>query len=440
MSRPSLPTSAAVLGLGRTGRAAARFLRARGLDVVVLDEAESPTLAVHAAALASEGIRCHLGVHEWPSPEIPPLGILSPGIEDSSPLAQAFLTGGGELISEIELAWRHAPGTVIAITGTNGKTTTTGLIAHLLQALGLSAAACGNIGRPFCEVLLEEPSTEFYALEISSFQLETCRSLRPRVAVWTNFSPNHLDRYPGVDEYFAAKARIFLWQTEDDWAVVQAGSPLPEIRARRIQFSSGDSMLDFSLHNGWIHFRGAPLLEQNSTHLPGPHNAENIMAALGTIAALGLDLSAAASAVPSFLPPAHRCEPIREHQGVLWINDSKSTNLDSLEKAVLSQSRPLILIAGGKDKGFSFSPMAQTVRSHIRETVLIGQLRDSIARDWAPLPCHPEDSLAAAVSRAASLARPGDTVLFSPGTSSFDMFRDYEDRGEQFRKLVLALP
>jgi UDP-N-acetylmuramoylalanine--D-glutamate ligase len=198
-------------------------------------------------------------------------------------------------------------------------------------------------------------------------------------------------------------------------------------------------MVDFTLRDGWICFRGLPLLDQSSTQLPGPHNAENIMAALGAIAALDLDLTAAAAAVPSFSPPAHRCEPIREKDHILWINDSKSTNLDSLEKALRSQNRPLILIAGGKDKGFSFAPLASLVPQHARHAILIGQLRESIARDWPTLPCHPVDSLAAAVALAHSLAQPGDAVLFSPGTSSFDMFRDYEDRGHQFRLLVQSL-
>ncbi len=439
MNSAPLPTSAAVLGLGRTGRAAARFLNSRGVQVLALDAADSPSLQTTAAALEKEGIVCRLGVEHWPTEERRPLAILSPGMEETAPLAAGFLAQGGELISEIELAWRHAPGTTVAITGTNGKTTTTGLLAHLLQALGLPAAACGNIGRTFCEVLLEAPHTTHYALEISSFQLETCRSFRPQVAVWTNFSPNHLDRYPSMAEYFAAKARIFAHQTENDWAVVQAGSQLPEIRARRLQFSAREAMVDFTLRGGWICFHGHPLLEQSSTRLLGPHNAENIMAALGAIAALDLDLSAAAAAVPSFAPPAHRCEPIREHRGVLWINDSKSTNLDALEQALRSQQRPVILIAGGKDKGFSFAPLAGLVRERVRQAVLIGQLREAIAQDWAQTPCHPTASLAEAVQKAASLAEPGEVVLFSPGTSSFDMFRDYEDRGDQFRQMVLQL-
>jgi UDP-N-acetylmuramoylalanine--D-glutamate ligase len=439
MIPPPLPTSAVVLGLGRSGRAAARFLRSRGVEVLALDSAETPALRDTATKLESEGIHCLLGTNRLPENTNATLGILSPGLEETSLLATSFLAQGGELISEIELAWRHAPGTTIAITGTNGKTTTTSLLAHLLSSLGLSAAACGNIGRTFCEVLLESPQTTHYALEISSFQLETCRAFRPRVAIWTNFSPNHLDRYPGVAEYFAAKARIFLHQTEEDWAVVQSGSTLPEIRARRLQFSAIETMVDFTLRDGWICFRGRPLLDQSSTQLLGPHNAENIMAALGAIAALDLDLTAAAAAVPSFSPPAHRCEPIREKDDVLWINDSKSTNLDSLEKALRSQNRPLILIAGGKDKGFSFAPLADFVPRHARHAVLIGQLRESIAHDWSGLPCHPVDSLAAAVHLARELAQPGDAVLFSPGTSSFDMFRDYEDRGDQFRQLVQAL-
>jgi UDP-N-acetylmuramoylalanine--D-glutamate ligase len=259
------------------------------------------------------------------------------------------------------------------------------------------------------------------------------------VAVWTNFSANHLDRYPDVASYRAAKLRIFDRQTADDFAVVNARSELPALRARRISFAAARAVeADFTMDDaGTIMHRGRPLLALSATRLRGPHNAENLMAAMAAATCLGLDLSAVIPAACRYTPPPHRCELVAEGGGVTWINDSKSTNLDALARALEGQTGGVILIAGGKNKGFDYAPLAPLVGRKARAAVLIGEMRDSIAADWAgSVPCHPVATLEAAVATAGQLARAGDTVLFSPGTSSFDMFRSYEERGDIFKQLT----
>jgi UDP-N-acetylmuramoylalanine--D-glutamate ligase len=365
--------------------------------------------------------------------------VLSPGIDPVVPLARRPVEAGIPLLGEIELAFRNCLCPVIAITGTNGKTTTTGLAAALLDAAGLRAEACGNIGLPFSEVAAHSAQLDAAVVEISSFQLETIESFRPRVAVWTNFSANHLDRYPDVAAYRAAKLRIFDRQTADDFAVVNARLDLPALRARRVTYTAARAVeADFTLDGTVILHRGEKLLDMAGTRLRGPHNAENLMAALGAAMCLGVDPAKMVDAARRYMPPPHRCELVRELDGAVWINDSKSTNLDALGQALRGRDGDVLLIAGGKNKGFDFAPLADLVRGRVREAVLLGEMRHSIARDWS-VPCHKVDSLAAAVDLAQRLSRPGDTVLFSPGTSSFDMFRSYEERGDLFKQLTHQL-
>ena len=272
--------------------------------------------------------------------------------------------------------------------------------------------------------------------EVSSFQLERIVTFRPKVALWLNLSPNHLDRYPSMQEYREAKLRIFENQTERDWSVVPSVEELPALKSRRITFSTTSMEADLVLKGTEIQHRGSVLLDMARTKLSGPHNAANLMGAFGCGIALGVDLKEMAAAVGDYTTPPHRCETISEIGGIRWINDSKATNLDALEQAIRSVKGPLILIAGGKDKGFEFSPIAPLVLDRVSSAILIGEMRHRIARDWEPLPVTVVDSLKDAVILAADMAVPGSTVLFSPGTSSFDMFRDYIERGESFRRLV----
>jgi UDP-N-acetylmuramoylalanine--D-glutamate ligase len=430
-----------VLGLGRSGIAAARLLRRCGAVVTALDSGESDLLRERAAMLRGEGIQVITGSEAERDPARHDLAVLSPGIEENAPLVTNVTSKGTPLFGEMELSFTLTTTPIVAITGTNGKTTTTELTARMLGGAGLRATACGNIGTPMAEFLLDNVATDVFVAEVSSFQLETIRTFRPKVALWLNLSPNHLDRYPSMKEYRDAKLRIFQNITSEDWVVLPSGEEFPELMGRRITFSVTDPRADLTLANGCrILHHGRILLDLNATKLRGPHNAANLMAAFAAGIALGVDPSRMASSVSHYTPPAHRCEFIAERGGVRWINDSKATNLDAMEQAIRSVEGPLILIAGGKDKGFEFASICPLVTERASLAILVGEMRHRIARDWVSIPTILAESLGEAVAAAASRAAPGTTVLFSPGTSSFDMFRDYVRRGEVFRALVLALP
>lgn len=420
--------------------AAARLLKKCGAIVSALDTGVSPTLEQKALDLGGEGITVTTGLEAAEVTADHDLVVLSPGIEEKSKLVVQARSEGAPLIGELELAYTLATSPVIAITGTNGKTTTTELTARILRGAGIDAEACGNIGTPMSELLLGKPPGLFVA-EVSSFQLETIRTFRPKVALLLNLSPNHLDRYASMEEYRSAKLRIFENQTAEDWAVIPFGEDFPGISARTITFSTTDSRADITLSSaGMIRYRNQDLVDMRRTRLQGPHNAANLMAAFGAGLALCADPVAMASAVSDYTPPAHRFEKVREENGVTWINDSKATNLDAMEQAIRSVKGSLILIAGGKDKGTGFGPIAQLVRERAGAAILIGEMRSRIAGEWQPMKTHLAENLEEAVLLAASKALPGTTVLFSPGTSSYDMFRDYIERGDTFRRLVQSLP
>ena len=443
MSAPSHPYAcrkAVVLGLGRSGMAAARLLIKCGAEVTVCDSGESAMLAERAALLRAEGASVRTGSSAETDPSRYDLAVLSPGIEETTRLVTNVTGKGTPLIGELELAFTLCPCPLVAITGTNGKTTTTELTTLMLRGAGLHTASCGNIGTPLSELLLSGDCWDVLVAEVSSFQLETIRTFRPKVALWLNLSPNHLDRYPSLEEYRAAKLRIFMNQTGEDFAIVPFGENLPALKARTISFGLRSLKADLTLAGTEIRHAGRTLLDLSTTKLQGPHNAANLMAAFGAGIALGADLRRMADAILGYTPPAHRCEFVRERCGMRWINDSKATNLDAMEQAIRSVQGPLILIAGGKDKGSEFAPIAPLVRERVSDAILIGEMRHRIARDWAPVPCELAESLEEAVALAARHAVPGATVLLSPGTSSYDMFRDYIERGERFRRLVEELP
>ena len=429
-----------VLGLGRSGLAAARLLKRSDAEVTVCDSGESAILRERSELLGREGIRVMIGSEAANDPAMYDLAVLSPGIEETAPLVSNVLRKGIPLIGELELAFTLCACPVIAITGTNGKTTTTELTTLMLRGAGLRAASCGNIGTPISELLDGRSAWDVLVVEVSSFQLETIRTFRPKVALWLNLSPNHLDRYPSMREYRDAKLRIFENQSEEDWVVIPSSTEdfsATGLRARRLTFSTTDEQADLSLHDGSRIRRGKEtLIDLTETKLRGPHNAANVMAALAAGIAMGADTRKMVNAIRDYTPPPHRCELIAERDGVRWINDSKATTLDAMEQAIRSVQGSLILIAGGKDKGFEFSPIASLVRERVGLAILIGEMRHRIARDWAPVRCLAVDGLNEAVQSARDEAAPGTTVLFSPGTSSFDMFRDYVERGESFRRLV----
>jgi UDP-N-acetylmuramoylalanine--D-glutamate ligase len=432
----------AVLGAGLSGSAAALLLKSEGAQVTVLDSAEEKKLLKSTIDnLRAQGIRVVCGSAADQDSGKYEFVVASPGIDPASPLARNFSSRNIDIIGELELGWRSVEAPVIAITGTNGKTTTTELLAQMLNACSQPTIACGNIGKPLSEVARGKKKFDVLTVEVSSFQLETIKTFRPSIAVWLNFAPDHLDRYRSVAEYRAAKLRIFENQTADDIAIVNAIESLPEIRARKITFSAYTDRADFRLTEGFIVYENRPVLRLAETKLRGSHNIENLMATLATGMARGLPFEKMVSPLCAYEPRPHRCEFVRQIGGVDYVNDSKATNLDALEKALLAQSKPVILIAGGKDKGFSFEPLGRLVQEKVRSTILIGEMAERIARDWSgSLKTELASSLADAVERAHANAKPGEVVLFSPGTSSFDMFKSYADRGDQFRALVQALP
>ena len=432
----------AVVGAGLSGSAAALLLASEGAQVTVLDSAEDKNLLKSTLDnLRAHDVRVICGpAADHDSSEYQWV-VLSPGIDPASPLGRNFSSRKVETISEVELGWRFCEMPVIAVTGTNGKTTTTELLAQMLNACGQRTIACGNIGKPLSEVAREKQLFDVLTVEVSSFQLEAIRTFRPSISLWLNFAPDHLDRYRSVAFYRAAKLRIFENQIEQDVAVVNATEALPKIRPRRITFSAYSNRADFRLSDGAIIYENRPVLRLSDTKLRGLHNIENLMATLAVGVARGLAFAQMVPALHDYEPRPHRCEFVRELDGVEYVNDSKATNLDAVEKALAAQTKPIVLIAGGKDKGFTFDPLRSLVKEKVKSAVLIGEMAPSIKRSWdGAVNCDLAISLADAVERARGLATPGDVVLFSPGTSSFDMFKSYSDRGDQFRALVQALP
>jgi UDP-N-acetylmuramoylalanine--D-glutamate ligase len=441
-----------VIGLGASGRAACDLLRRRGANVLAIDGADTPQLRREAEALRAAGVEVRLGVEHAPADKVD-LAVMSPGVPSKSPLFQPLIERGVPVIGELELGYQQSLCLNISITGTNGKTTTTELVERILKHSGRNTAAAGNIGLPLCSVVDQTRHLDFLTLEVSSFQLETIQFFRPAVAVMLNITPDHLDRYPGMAEYTRAKARLFTNQQPFDWAIVQSEA-LAQMRSlhldlpsKIITFSANNRRADLYLDRGLLVSRitdwTGPLLDMDKTRLRGPHNAENMMAALAVGHVLRLPLEQMAEALVSYAPALHRCELVAELNGVKFVNDSKATNLDALQKALLAMpagkaGEPnVFLIAGGRDKGFEFHDIGPLLSQRVKRAFLLGEAREKIRSAWSLFtPCTPVASLLEAVQFSAADAVPGDVVLLSPACSSFDMFQNYQHRGEVFRHAV----
>lgn len=422
----------AILGCGRSGVGAAHLAMAVGAERVCIFDINP------AATCADEALEFVPGATEEQARAFAAdLVVISPGIESDIPWVQAFAEKGAPVIGEMELGCLFYKGRIIAITGTNGKTTTTALIEHILTSAGKTAKACGNYGYPISEVALMEPQPEFAVLEVSSFQLETAYEFCPEVALWLNFAPDHMDRYTKVEDYYNAKLRMFMNMPESALAVVREGEELPPLRPKRVGFSSVVDSGQLFYRDGCIMEGDTCVLPLRGTEMEQAHNAENTMASLLACRAVGIADAAIAEAVRSFMPPGHRCETVAEMDGVLWLNDSKSTNLHSTEAAVRSQTRPIILIAGGKDKGLDYTAINPMLEKKAHCCIVFGQIAEQLEQTFAPV-CRTirVETVEQAVQAASTCARKGDVVLFSPGTSSFDQFRSYVHRGETFRAAV----
>jgi UDP-N-acetylmuramoylalanine--D-glutamate ligase len=432
-----------VVGLGVTGLATARFLASRGQDVRVIDSRANPP---GLAALRRSHPEIPVALETLDPRWLEGVGevVLSPGLGLDTPIAAEVRRRNIPLLSDIELFARSATAPVLAVTGSNGKSTVVTLLQRVLAASGLDVAAGGNLGPPALELLDEDVAA--YVLEVSSFQLESTKSLRPLAATVLNISPDHLDRHGTLEHYAALKARllqaadtaVFNW--DDEWV-----RPMGLAHPQSIPFSVSETLESgYSVvirdDGRWLARDREPLLAVAALRLRGAHNEANALAALALAHVLNRDLGPQIDALKSFSGLPHRCQWVAEHAGITFINDSKATNVGATVAALRGLPGPFVLIAGGQSKGADFSPLAEGARGGLRGAVLIGEAGDeleAVLTDVCPL--RRANGMASAVALARELASPGDTVLLSPACASFDMFTDYAHRGERFVAAVREL-
>ena len=437
----------AVVGLGKSGVAATLLLRDRVIPVYASDSGTGPRFDEWAASLRAAGAEVELGGHDLARIGRAVAVVVAPGVPpDVAPL-EAARAAGVPVYAEVDLGFvALTRSRCVGITGTNGKTTTTSLIAHLLTASGLRAETAGNIGRPLCDIARLSDPPAWLALELSSFQLHDAPHLKPDVAVLTNLAPNHLDRYRSLEEYYADKALLFANADAGSVTVSNADDPavgrmVAGVPGRHLRFSIRDRA------DGWydrerrtLMLSDETVLERNELQLLGDHNVANALAALLVAATLGGTTERMAAGLRTFRSIPHRVEPVREVDGVLWVNDSKSTNVTSTEVAIAAQDRPFVLLLGGRHKGEPYSRLAPMLRERCRGVVAYGEAREIIVHDLAgAVPLVEAGTFDDVLERARELAVPGDAVLLSPACSSYDMFRNYEERGDRFRAAVEAM-
>ena len=425
-----------VLGVGRSGLAAAKLALHHGADVSIYDTANEDAFA--RVPMGVKGV-ANATLETGKATECDLL-VISPGIDTYGEYVKAFSEKAGEVIGETELGYRYYAGKVIGITGTNGKTTTTELVQKIMSGAGISCVACGNYGVPLSEVVMRDQMPASIALELSSFQLETIVNLKPDVAIWLNFDADHMDRYTSLEDYKNAKLRIFEKQMPDDYAIIREGEDVGELTAKKLTFTTENDNADFTFSDDKIFFQGEEVLELEQTKLRGLHNAENAMSAIAACLMLGISKDQIKEALKGFAPPLHRCELIRTLDGVEYLNDSKATNLHALDSALRSQTRPVVLLAGGKQKGLNYSEIIPRLRKHAHHAIVFGEIADELKEVFSQaVPTECVEVLTEAVKQAQKLAKRGDAVLLSPGTSSFDQFKGYEHRGDVFREAVNLL-
>jgi UDP-N-acetylmuramoylalanine--D-glutamate ligase len=444
-----------VLGLARSGRAAARLALRSGSAVYASDAGENEDIRQAAAEIRRLGGEAETGGHSIERLVECDLLVVSPGIPPDAAVMRDERLRHVPWISELEFAYRHVEAPILAVTGTNGKTTVASWAAHLLTGMGIDAVAAGNIGVPLSEVALRDPAPAWIVAETSSYQLGRIETFAPRIGVVTNLAPDHLDRYPDEDAYYADKAHLFdnatagsAWVLNgDDTRVLDLAGDAP---GRRLLFRS-TAPPPATEEGGWVDRQGRLMLRVdgvedilvrgNELRLLGEHNRANALAAaLAVYAAVG-DLAALRPGLRSFAPLRHRLEPLGLVDGVLWVNDSKATNVASARVALESMDRPTVLLLGGRHKGESYASLAAALEGRVKAVVVFGEAAEHIEMDLRGLVRIERASggLRDAVGRAAELADNGDAVLLAPACASFDQFRDYEDRGRQYTDLVREL-
>jgi UDP-N-acetylmuramoylalanine--D-glutamate ligase len=435
----------AILGAGRSGLGAARLVKKLGGTPVVFDDGDPTKLEPAVQKLTAEGFATVIGLESARAcikAATFAKVVTSPGLDASWPLPTVFTNVGIPLIGEIEFASENTTTPIIGITGTNGKTTTTELTALILNECGHKTLPCGNYGLALCDVVEAGEAYDVLTVEVSSFQLETITAFHPAVSVWLNFAPDHLDRYPYVETYKKAKLRIFENQTSEDWVILRQGEDVGDIAPKRLIFSAerGADSADFLFRDEAIWFRGERVAGARDTKLRGRHNMENLMAALGIGWTRGLGFDEMMAAAAKYEPAHHRCELVSTVNGREYINDSKATNLHALEACLKSQDDQVILIAGGKEKGLDYSPFRPLLKEKVSGLVTLGEIGQQLADLFHDIvPVQIVKTVPDSVRAATEMAQPGQTIIFSPGTSSFDMFSGYVERGNVFREAVLAL-
>ncbi len=442
-----------ILGLGRSGLAAARLAQAKGARVYASDFGSSPAAVEAAETLRGLGIDAEAGGHDAEKLAACDVVVLSPGIPRTVPILRQPRVASVPVIAEVELAFRFLGAPVVAITGTNGKTTVTAMIEHVLREAGMDAPSGGNIGTALSELALRDTPPDVAVVEVSSFQLADCREFAPWIGVLTNLAPDHLDRYPDLEAYYADKARLFrnatstsLWvlNGEDERArelpgrapgrrwYFRVASPLAPGEAGGFVSADGTLVLRMEADGA-----DEPLLRAEELRVLGPHNAANALAAALAARHCGVHAPVVAAALRTFEAPEHRLQPVVERDGVLWVDDSKATNVASTRVALRSTERPIVLLLGGRHKGEPYADLLPDL-SRARAVVTYGEAAGLIEADLAGKVAleRVDGSFADAVERARALARPGDVVLLSPACASFDMFTDYQERGRRFAALA----
>jgi len=438
-----------VIGMARSGLAAARIVRKLGGTPFVSDVKGEGQLISELEELKSLEIDHEFGGHTDKLLKSDYI-ILSPGVPQSIPVMIKVREAGIPVFSEIELASWFCRGKIIGVTGSNGKTTTTSLIGAILSAAGIGNAVCGNIGAPFADAVLDIPPDGYAVVEISNFQLETIEEFKPDIAMILNLTPDHLDRYDTFEDYKNAKYRITENQISSDYLILNADDPVIDKNnistgAKEIFFSTGRLLvngvyLEGNKLVGKINGEKIEIIDINKIRIPGPHNLQNAAAASLAALLIGINPRDIASALERFPGVPHRLEDAGAVAGIRFINDSKATNVDSVCYALRSIKTPICLIAGGRDKGGSYKPILEHGKGRIKEIILIGEAREKIFEALGKtFPVQFAESMEDAVKKAFDAASPGDTVLLSPACSSYDMFTNFEQRGEVFKNLVASL-
>lgn len=441
-----------IIGMAKSGLAAAKFLASRGAKVLVSDAKSKEKLATEIEFLTSHNISYETGGNSQEALLMADLIVVSPGVPlEIAPLEQAR-KAGKKIIGEIELAANFLKGNVVGITGSNGKTTTTTLVGKVLSEANFNTLVGGNIGTPLISLVDNSSDDSVTVVELSSFQLESTKSLRLKVAALLNITPNHLDRYASFDDYVTAKKRIFLNQQEDDFAVLNAddklvSSMMDATKAQKIFFSCKKELeKGIFLRSDQIIYRDFQgqetllLKVSEDVKLRGAHNLENVMVALAVGIALNAPISSMKNSIATFQGIEHRLEPVAEINGVNFVNDSKATSVDAAIKAIEAFPSNLILILGGKDKGSDYSPLRPLIAERVKQLILIGAATEKIATALDGVcPVKRASTMGDAVEKGYLAAKTGDTVLLAPACSSYDMFDNFEQRGQVFKSEVINL-